>query len=313
MYVTLSERNARTNESADQTATPENAYVDLKNLLASPPGWYVEPPSVSRAIRQPLSSSGPMKQAEDLAEFDGETLTAPAISHGENGVVTISRSRRATRARRRNITLLSIVSISAVCGGIYLFNTLPPLFPTSVTAPEVTVDVEARTVVLAPVRPTTTIAVDVPVPVTTPQVIDTAAVVQGAQRAIDSLNLGGSSGTASARGPGQKIADYVLAIAPETMRIDVPGIINGASIVHVSATSSAASVAARRSEDPEAAREAMTNAIDGSYPVEMWVNNVGTVVGLRIHTLDSGNGGYIQLTFLDASGSLFDIPAPAAS
>ena len=312
MCVNLSERSARTNESADQTATPENSYVDLKNLLASPPGWYVEPPSVSRAIRQPLSCGGPMKQAEDLAEFDGETLTAPAISHGENGVVTISRSRRATRARRRNIALVSIISISAVSGGIYLFNTLPPIFPTSV-APEATVDVEARTVVVAPVRPTTTIAVDVPVPVTTPQAIDTTAVVQGAQRAIDSLNLGGSSGTSSSRGPGQKIADYVQAIAPETLRIDVPVVINGASIVHVSATSSAASVAARRSEDPEAAREAMTNAIDGSYPVEMWLNNVGAVVGLRIHILDSGNGGYIQLAFLDATGSLFDIPAPAAS
>jgi hypothetical protein len=91
----------------------------------------------------------------------------------------------------------------------------------------------------------------------------------------------------------------VFAITPESVKVGAPDVLHGASNTHVTASSTAANVAALRLDDPASAKEALDKAINGEYQLDLWFNRAGNLIRLTVYTADTANGGRIEVAFAE--------------
>ena len=262
----------------DHDSEPQVTAVDLRKLLAAP-GWHIDPPST--ATRLSRDEPVPVVEPEDLDGFEGDNWIPPAVPEGEQAVALVTVAARSKRGRRIFVTVATIVVITA---GVALSNS----------------DTKRPSPSLA-ASPTTRARSITPISVASyqPLAIDANAVILAAQRLKTTATTGLRIENAETRSADPTVLDYVLAITPESVKVGAPDVLRGASNTHVTASSTAANVAALRLDDPTSAKDALDKAINGEYQLDLWFNRAGNLIRLTVYTADTVNEGRIEVTFAE--------------
>jgi hypothetical protein len=260
----------------DHAREPEVSSVDLRQLLAAP-GWHIDPPSTA-----PQSKRATPIQDEDLDSFEGANWVPPAVPAGQEAVALLLVTPRSHRGRKLVIATVALVGVAA--GAAYgIQGAKRPVAQGAVPASAAKVS----TIVTASI------------PTFTPLPIDANAVVTAAQKLISSASTGVRVDNAQSRPADGNVLDYVLAITPESVRVGAPDLLRGASNTHVTAVSAASAVAERRAGDPTAAQQALEDAVNGEYQLDLWFNRAGNLIRMTVQTVDRGDGGRIDVAFSD--------------
>jgi hypothetical protein len=277
--VTSPERSSNSSSPIyDHESEPEVTSVDLRQLLAAP-GWHIDPPSTATKLRR--HEPAPVAEPEDLEGFDGENWIPPAVPAGEEVIAVVTVAPRSQRGRKAVKTVAIVVGVAAG----FAFS-IPDAKRPSLAATESPA---------AQVRALDSISV----PSYEPLAIDGNAVVMAAQQLKTSATAGVRIDNAQTQSADPRVLDYVFAITPESVIVGTPDLLHGASNTHVTASSTAANVAALRLDNPAAAKEALDNAIDGEYKLDLWFNKAGNLIRLTVYTADTANGGHIEVAFAE--------------
>jgi hypothetical protein len=276
--VTSSEH--RSNPSSpiyDHENEPEVNAVDLRQLLAAP-GWHIDPPSTATRLRrhEPVAV-----EAEDLDGFEGDNWIPPPVPEGEEVVAIVTVAPRSKQGRKIVMTVATLIGITAG----FAFSIPDAKRPSLASA-------------AAPARPANAVT-PISVAPYVPLEIDANAVVMAAQRLRTTATVGVRIDNAETRSADPRVLDYVFAITPESVKVGTPDVLRGASNTHVTASSTAANVAALRLDDPAAAKEALDKAINGEYQLDLWFNRAGNLIRLTVYTADTANGGRIEVAFAE--------------
>jgi hypothetical protein len=261
----------------DHAREPEVSSVDLRQLLAAP-GWHIDPPSTASRLKRAIPV-----EAEDLDAFEGANWVPPPVPAGQEAVALVIEAPRSRRGRKIVTTVAVLVGVT---GG--LVYSIPGAKHPSLA------DTAAPSAAAAPKVATIT-----PISVATPQPlpIDANAVVMAAQKLITATTPGVRVDNAQSRPADSNVLDYVLAITPESVKVGAPDLLRGASNTHVTAVSTASNVAERRAADPVAAQQALDDAVNGEYQLDLWFNRAGNLIRLTVYTVDRGDGGRIEVAF----------------
>ncbi len=262
----------------DHENEPEVNSVDLRQLLAAP-GWHIDPPSTATRLRS--YEPTPVVEPEDLDGFEGDNWIPPPVPEGEEVVAIVTVAPRSKRGRKIITTVATLVGITAGLAFSIPDAKRPSLDPTASPA--------AAASALSPVS----------VSPYEPLAIDANAVVMSAQRLKTTATAGVRIDNAETRSADPRVLDYVFAITPESVKVGAPDVLHGASNTHVTASSTAANVAALRLDDPAAAKEALDKAINGEYQLDLWFNRAGNLIRLTVYTADTVNGGRIEVAFAE--------------
>jgi hypothetical protein len=278
--VTSPERSSNTSSPIyDHEDEAEVNSVDLRRLLAAP-GWHIDPPSTATRLRryEPV----PVVQDEDLDGFEGDNWIPPPVPEGEEVVAVVTAAPpRSKQGRKIVTTVATLVGIAVGLG----FSIPDAKRPSLASAASPAAEASAA----APVK----VAPDDPVE------IDANTVVMAAQRLKTTATAGVRIDNATTRSADGRVLDYVFAITPESVKVGTPDASRGASNTHVTATSTAANVAALRLDNPAAAKEALDMAINGEYQLDLWFNRAGNLIRLTVYTADTANGGRIEVAFAE--------------
>jgi hypothetical protein len=277
--VTSPERSSNPSSPIyDHEKEPEVNSVDLRQLLAAP-GWHIDPPSTATRLRR--SEPVPDAEPEDLDGFEGDNWIPPPVPEGEEVVAIVAVAPRSKQGRKIIMTVATLVGITAGLAFSIPDAKRPSLDPTASPA--------AAASAIAPIS----------VGPYEPLAIDANAVVMSAQRLKIAATGGVRIDNAQTRSADPRVLDYVFAITPESVKVGAPDVLHGASNTHVTASSTAANVAALRLDDPASAKEALDKAINGEYQLDLWFNRAGNLIRLTVYTADAANGGRIEVAFAE--------------
>lgn len=261
----------------DHENEPEVNAVDLRQLLAAP-GWHIDPPSTATRLRR--HEPVPVVEPEDLDGFEGDDWIPPAVPEGEVvAVVTVAPCSK--QGRKIIMTVATLVGITAGLA----FSIPNAKRPSLASAASPAAEASA----IAP----NSVAPDEPL------AIDANAVVMSAQRLKTTATAGSLIENGETRSADRRVLDYVFAITPESVKVGAPDVLHGASSTHVTASSTAANVAALRLDEPASAKEALDKAINGEYQLDLWFNRAGNLIRLTVYTADTANGGRIEVAFAE--------------
>jgi hypothetical protein len=270
------ERPQATTPVYDHAREPEVSSVDLRQLLAAP-GWHIDPPSTAPQSQRPTPI-----QDEDLDNFKGANWVPPTVPAGQEAVALVTVAPHSHRGRKFAVGAFVLMGVAAgVAYGMQGAKRPVAQGPAPTSAAKVSKIVPAS------------------IPSFTPLPIDANAVLTSAQKLISSATTGVRVDNAQSRPADGNVLDYVLAITPESVKVGAPDLLRGASNTHVMAISAASAVAERRAGDPTAAQQALDDAINGEYKLDLWFNRAGNLVRMTVHTVDRGDGGRIDVAFSD--------------
>jgi hypothetical protein len=223
----------------------------------------------------------PVAEPEDLEGFEGDNWIPPAVPEGEEVVAVVTAAPRSKQGRKIVMTVATIVGITAGLA----FSIPDAKRPSLASAASPADQASALTPIsIAPYEPLA---------------IDANAVVMSAQRLKTTATAGVRIDSAETRSADPRVLDYVFAITPESVKVGTPDVLHGASNTHVTASSTAANVAALRLDDPASAKEALDKAINGEYQLDLWFNRAGNLIRLTVYTADTANGGRIEVAFAE--------------
>ena len=262
----------------DHENEPEVNAVDLRQLLAAP-GWHIDPPSSATRLRR--HEPVPVVEPEDLDGFEGDNWIPPAVPEGEEVVAVVTVAPRSKQGRKIVMTVATLVGITAGLA----FSIPNAKRPSLASAASPAAEASA----IAP----NSVATDEPL------AIDANAVVMSAQRLKTTATAGSVIENGETRSADRRVLDYVFAITPESVKVGAPDVLHGASSTHVTASSTAANVAALRLDEPASAKEALDKAINGAYQLDLWFNRAGNLIRLTVYTADTANGGRIEVAFAE--------------
>ena len=122
------------------------------------------------------------------------------------------------------------------------------------------------------------------------------ALAVGANRRSRMKSFGTETDFGRTRPAPPSTLDYVLFMTPESVRVVAPEMLNGVTHTHLTAQTDAL-VLAERWPKTDAAQAEITQAIDGKFPLDLWLDPAGNLAKVIIHTTNDGSGSQIEVVY----------------
>ncbi len=259
----------RQTDANEGSYRPASLADSLPNLHNAPAGWHTD------------DQVGDHWHPNSLAGYHGDAWVPPAIT--APGIITApalaSPVPTKTGNRSRVIAIatgVAVLAILAVAMPRLTGTGAGPARSNAVTTPLLDTEVAAS------------------VPETNAQ--GATALALAADRRSRTKVFGTETNFGRNRTAAASTLDYALSFTPDSVRVVAPEMLNGVTHSHLTAETDAL-VLAERWPKTEAAQSELAKAIDGKFPLDLWLDPSGNLAKLTIHTTNDGSGSEIEVVY----------------